>query len=252
MTWSHYRELLAVNNPQERQALAQKTEKEGWGRDRLREEIQKQKPAAEEAPPGKKLTAAPGKAGVYRVVRALEGPHKGNLVVDLGFSNYFQLGNMGEFTAGDLIFVEPVKQSSKGLATRFHFKRVFSARSQEKLHVSLGVEYIVGDETLLFTYPAYAVRVIDGDTFDAVVDLGFGFTTIQKLRLRGLDAPELPTQEGLDAKGFLEKYLKPFSKIVIKTSKSDKYDRYLVDIWAGDTYVNQKLLDEGYAVEMNG
>ena len=51
------------------------------------------------------------------------------------------------------------------------------------------------------------------------------------------------------AKAFLEEAVKKADgRLLIKTVKSDKYDRYLADVWAGKTYLNQKLLDEGLAV----
>jgi micrococcal nuclease len=101
----------------------------------------------------------------------------------------------------------------------------------------------------LFTYKAFVTEVIDGDTFDAVVDLGFAISTKQKLRLRGLDAPEIVSTEGREAKAFLEKHFaKTHNEILIKTSKSDKYHRYLADVWAGEAYVNQALLDQGLAI----
>lgn len=102
------------------------------------------------------------------------------------------------------------------------------------------------------------------------IPLGFGFTTVQKLRLRGLDAPEIQTADGEEARAFLEeRLLKAKTPVLIRTVKSDKYDRYLADIWValapngqgrlrqepdvpvradGYIYVNQELLDEGLAV----
>lgn len=83
----------------------------------------------------------------------------------------------------------------------------------------------------------------------------------QKLRLRGIDCPELDTEEGRRAKRFVESRLKGCEFIVVKTYKdtTDKYDRYLADIFyaagAGDPslvaregkYLNQELLDEKLA-----
>ena len=112
--------------------------------------------------------------------------------------------------------------------------------------------------------------MIDGDTLKAAIPLGFGFTTVQKLRLRGLDAPEIESADGQEAKAFLEeRLLKAKTPVLIRTVKSDKYDRYLADVWValvlneqerlrqkpdvpvradGYIYVNQELLDEGLAV----
>lgn len=100
----------------------------------------------------------------------------------------------------------------------------------------------------LYTYPAAVERVIDGDTLWARLDLGCGIGTRQKLRLRGIDAPELPGKAGQAARAFLEKTFQTGGPIIVRTSRSDKYDRYLADIFVGDLFVNQLLLDQGYAV----
>ena len=101
---------------------------------------------------------------------------------------------------------------------------------------------------------------LDGDTIEAHIDCGFGVWVAQKLRLRGLDAPEASTARGLRAKRFIENRLKASSFIWLKTYGSDKYDRYLVDILYLDgartieeimekgTYLNQELIEQGQAV----
>ena len=100
--------------------------------------------------------------------------------------------------------------------------------------------------------------------------MGFGFTTKQKLRLRGLDAPELNTREGIAAKKFVEKQLKDVPSIIICSTKSDKYDRYLADVflplrsvktssggtratrpgYTQDTYLNNELLERHLATKV--
>jgi endonuclease YncB( thermonuclease family) len=70
------------------------------------------------------------------------------------------------------------------------------------------------------------------------------------LRLRGLDAREIESAEGLEAKEFLEKALQGASEaepLLIRTVKSDKYDRYLADVFVGKRYLNLELVDEGLA-----
>ena len=102
----------------------------------------------------------------------------------------------------------------------------------------------------LYTYRAYLDYVIDGDTIVFYVDLGFRTYSRQKLRLRGIDTPELPTPKGKKAKTFVEEILKKPKLITIKTYRKDKYDRYLADIFVGskEIFLNQKLLDEKLAV----
>lgn len=85
-----------------------------------------------------------------------------------------------------------------------------------------------------------------------MIDLGFDIVTEQKLRLRGLDAPEIESAEGREAKAFLEERLaKAGAPVVIKTVKSDKYDRYLADVFVGGSYLNQELLDKDLAVRVS-
>jgi endonuclease YncB( thermonuclease family) len=108
----------------------------------------------------------------------------------------------------------------------------------------------------------YAVRVesvIDGDTFWAVVNLGFGAFTRQKFRLSGIDTPELDTPEGQTAKRYVQRYLGIGSTVVVRSAKSDKYDRYLADVFflvgarspkrilKEGLFLNQVLLDKGMA-----
>ena len=108
-----------------------------------------------------------------------------------------------------------------------------------------------------YTYKAHLKRVIDGDTLEVLIDLGFSSYSTQRLRLKGIDTPELPTLEGMKAKKFVEKSLKDSKFLIIKTHSHDKYDRYLVDVFylPGDVteedviqkgrFLNQEILDEG-------
>ena len=67
-------------------------------------------------------------------------------------------------------------------------------------------------------------------------------------------APEIENSEGKEAKAFVGKILHPSSgvpkppAIIIKTTKSDKYDRYLADVWVKDKYLNQELLEKDLAL----
>ena len=91
------------------------------------------------------------------------------------------------------------------------------------------------------------------------VDQGFYYELEQKLRLRGIDAPEISTSGGRRAKRIVQKKLSGCEFVVIKTYKSDKYDRYLTDLFylagekdaakvaASGKFLNQELLDEGLA-----
>lgn len=240
---SHYEALLAVNDPKKRLEIENQDAQEKWSLDRLRREIQRYKLRNKNP---NLVPILPGKVGVYQMVRAEEGPYKNQLVLDLGFSNYFKFGNMGEFKEGDLVFAESVL-SEKGLATRFNFKRVLPLESREQLHISTEKNPVYGDASMLRTYPAYVLNVYDGDTFTAIIDLGFGITREQRIRLRRLDAPELEDTDGVAAKAVLEKVLGAHSKVLIQVSKSDdQYGRGLADVWVNDKDISQELLDSGF------
>ncbi len=115
-----------------------------------------------------------------------------------------------------------------------------------------------------YTYEATIDRVIDGDTLLVVIEVGFRIKVHDKLRLRGLDTPELGTPEGERAKKFVQGLLPVGSTIIIKSHKSrvDSHGRFMVDvlyrkgvsdpqeILKDAVYLNQQLIDEGYAVRM--
>ena len=98
-------------------------------------------------------------------------------------------------------------------------------------------------------------RIVDGDTLDVSIDLGFNLTTIQRVRLKGIDAAETRTKdltekaEGLAAKAWLEKELSREGEWIIETTKEDKYGRMLGAIYlVGEPVtINEKMLNEGIA-----
>ena len=103
-------------------------------------------------------------------------------------------------------------------------------------------------------YRANVTSVVDGDTFEAEVDLGFGLTAVQRFRFRALDAPEADTEKGIAVKKFLvDQMTKAKGRAILKVERRDKYGRYLADVWIPNAgapsyvYLNQKLIDEGLA-----
>ena len=103
-------------------------------------------------------------------------------------------------------------------------------------------------------------RVIDGDTLDADIDLGFNITLTQRIRLKDIDAAETRTKdlaekaEGLAAKAWLEKELSREGEWIIETTKEDKYGRILGTLYCvGDPVtVNERMLNEGIAEPYQG
>ena len=98
-------------------------------------------------------------------------------------------------------------------------------------------------------------RVIDGDTVDVDIDLGFGITISHRVRLKDIDAAETRTKdleekaEGIKARLWLEKELSRKGEWIIDTTKEDKYGRILGTLYlVGDPVtVNERMLNEGIA-----
>ena len=107
-------------------------------------------------------------------------------------------------------------------------------------------------------------RVIDGDTLTLDIELPRS-EMVEKMRLRGIDCPEMDTTEGRAAKRFVEGLMSDAGQITVVTSKVDKYDRYLADVYLklksvtlpspastaeGEIFLNNVLLENGHAVPM--
>ena len=101
-------------------------------------------------------------------------------------------------------------------------------------------------------------NVVDGDTIDVLIDLGFDIMFKSRVRLAGIDTPESRTRDlaekalGLESKEYLNKTLKDAKSIIIKTEKmnsSEKYGRILGWLYInGDTVsVNDMMINDGYA-----
>ena len=102
------------------------------------------------------------------------------------------------------------------------------------------------------------LRVLDGDTVELEVDLGFGVYHRDTFRIKGIDAPEIrgKTREaGLAAKTALEEFLGDGAGISIETFKSpkDKYGRYLADPFGADKgFAAEYMIDNGRAKAYDG
>jgi micrococcal nuclease len=101
-------------------------------------------------------------------------------------------------------------------------------------------------------------NVVDGDTIDVLIDLGFDILFQSRVRLAGIDTPESRTKDlrekalGLESKEYLKKALKDAKSVVIKTEKmdsSEKYGRILGWVYInGDTVsLNDMMINDGYA-----
>ena len=258
LTWMHYIQLITVRDEKRRQLLAERAAKKEWGYRELAEAIRLDRLSIEDKQEkSAQPIAAPTRLSVCRLrlftYRILEPNYltaqEGQNVVDLGFSNNIQ----AEIFGVAKLKAQEIIQTSKNGNT-FSFRRS-DAKPKE-----------------LYTYVAQVERVVDGDTLWLNIDCGFRVWTRQKVRLRGIDAPELSTKKGVGVKEFVEAKLKEVAFVIVKTYKSDKYDRYLTDVFypppelrraglANETepdkvleegiFLNQQLLDEGLAEAWN-
>ena len=107
------------------------------------------------------------------------------------------------------------------------------------------------------------INVIDGDTIDVDIDLGFDISLLRRVRMAGIDTPESRTTDkaekvlGLEAKEYLKKMMKDAKTIIIKTElpdSSEKYGRILgwVYVDSATKSINEKMIEDGYAWKYMG
>ena len=106
-------------------------------------------------------------------------------------------------------------------------------------------------------------KVVDGDTIDADIDLGFDISLTKRIRLAGVDTPESRTADanekkyGLQSKEWLKHKVENAEHILIKTELPDsteKYGRIIGHLFVNDqeTSLNDQMIVEGYAWEYDG
>ena len=112
----------------------------------------------------------------------------------------------------------------------------------------------------MYEYECTIRRVVDGDTIDVDVDLGFGtWRCSERIRLYGVDTPECRTRDakekaaGLLAKKFVEEALHVGGSYKLQTKEKGKFGRYLGVIILNDkTSINATLVSEHLAVPYHG
>lgn len=102
----------------------------------------------------------------------------------------------------------------------------------------------------MYEYMGKVTNVVDGDTVDIDVDLGFHMRSLQRFRLIGINCPEVhgaTRTEGLAASAYVRTTL--LGQLVrIRTEKSDDFGRWLARVYLGQVDFNQSLIDGGFAV----
>jgi micrococcal nuclease len=111
----------------------------------------------------------------------------------------------------------------------------------------------------MFEYYVKSVnKVVDGDTIDVVIDLGFDISFTSRVRLAGIDTPESRTKDlaekalGLESKKYLADRIKAAKNVVIRTEKinsSEKFGRILGWLYLDgeSNSINHEMIEKGYA-----
>ncbi len=234
LTWTHIRMLLTIQEKQSRQELETKIIAENISSRDLQKLLKNDKNPSKKAEKTI-LKTTRGRPHTYRLKKV-----ENIQMVDLGFRIFIETPfehppQIGRPSKDNSIQVEKSKQ---------HYKYTNMDKG--------AVPY--------YTYKAYVIEIIDGDTIWVNIDLGFKAWTMQKLRLRGINTKGIETAEGQKAKDYIETRLNQCKFIAVKTYWRDKFTRYLADVFfikretdlnkiiEEGVFLNQQLLDEGLAV----
>ena len=224
LTWTHYRALLTVPDARQRDALLEQATRQGWSSTELEARVRRTSArSSQDAIASRLLTPLRGTPGLFHIKDVA-----GTRYWDLGFEAYRELSGAQAraFKAGDL-----VQLTAQG---------TLEPAPKEATPANL------------YTYDARLLRVVDGDTLWLLIHLGGTDWRKEKLRLRGIDCPELTTSAGEAAKRYVQAQLQRTTRLTITTTKPDQWDRYLSDVFlttsAGeDLFLNNRLLDTGHA-----
>lgn len=133
--------------------------------------------------------------------------------------------------------------------------KVFRVLEMDNLH------YFLLDD-MDYIYKIKVTRVVDGDTIDAEIDLGFDLKLNKRIRLHGINTPETRTRDaeekkrGLAAKAFLQHVVDEQNSILfLKSLDQGKFGRCIGVLFEqdfDDQSINDLLIQEGHAVEYSG
>ncbi len=230
LTWSHIKILLAITDIETRRTFEKQVIEQHLNEAELKELVRKRKSLPEKQDTSTVLSVSRDEPYVYLILK-----DEDDIELDLGFRVTFPPPS-SDVTVGKVVRIEKDDTGYRVIPT-------------------------VDSTTTHYVYKAKVKEVLDGDTIWVKIDLGFNVKIEQKLRFRGIDSEPIETPEGKTAKQYIEAKLSGCNFIAIKTHGRDKFDRYLTDIFynkdetnfaklvANGNFLNQELLDKGYAVE---
>ena len=110
----------------------------------------------------------------------------------------------------------------------------------------------------MYEYRCKVLKIVDGDTVDVDIDLGFGIVLKnERVRIMGIDTPESRTRDleekarGIASKERLEELLEG-GEFIVESKEVGKYGRLLGTLFVEDLNVNETLVKEGFSVEYWG
>ena len=239
--WTKYLLLLSIKDERVRERFLKKAIEENLTRNQLKKciDVYRLQKDREDIQSGK-YEIEYGSLYCYRKVET-EIPNEGNkITIDCGFNILRTI----EIEKGKLL----------------DDAELFRAEKRDgKYIVSEVIKPSKEREKKFHTYKATVEKVIDGDTLWVNVDTGFDTVIKEKIRLRGIDTPEMDFDEGKKAREFVKRQLGRCKFVVIKTYKTDMYDRYIGDVFylqdeddlekvcREGKLLNRELLLKGYA-----
>ena len=193
-------------------------------------------------------------------IKNIINDHVAELLIDLGF----QTTLIREFTIGE-ITVQHDNQTQK--TTLRELKQLIkqtddnlfaTIKTDNTADLFLNYSNHESEKTKPWHYSAKVTNVIDGDTIDANIDLGFGIRINERLRFNDIQTPEIfgkPTEseeykKGMEAKNFVRQRLEDNNnEFELYSNKIGKWRRWVADIYLTDSSkrLNQELLDKGLA-----
>ncbi|MCK5178939.1 MAG: thermonuclease family protein [Candidatus Omnitrophica bacterium] len=239
LTFTHYMALQRIAEPAKRARLEAKAIKNNMSSPEVKEAILKMKAAKNlaAAQKAKTLVFKRGEPFVYATIVNVDPKGERKVCVDCGFKMDVDMPKDNLYKPQRKHLVRSIKKDGVYRIVRPRDRRTVGR----------------------YTYSASVKRVVDGDTMDVRIDVGFGIHLNDRLRFKGINAPKINTQEGKAAKKFLEKQLENCSVIIVRTEKSGMYGRWIAGVFilphcddlfkiaAEGTYLNQLMLDEGHA-----
>lgn len=240
LSWTHYQQLITIEDKAQRDAWERRVIKEGVGSKvfaRLLYDNRIEKRGIADVKNGS-IEYLRGIPYIYHVIKMEpENSVRSEMVVDCGFyidCRQYMNKNL-VYKPGDII-------RSVRSGNGYDIKR---ARNEYRQN--------------MYTYKADVLSVVDGDTLKCNIDVGFNIRLRCKVRLRGIDAPELSGVRGEASRKYVQEQIKGSKFIIVKSYGMDMYGRYLVDVFyksncidvfemAGSgLYLNQELVDNGMA-----